>query len=242
MTHPLSESQVAILCGGRGRRLKPATDQIPKALVPLNGRPILDHVVDFYRSRGVQRFVLCIGYKGEMVRDHFSESPEGAEIEFSDAGEGTGMLNRIWELRESMPERMFVSYCDTFIDLDVEGMLKAHTESDAWLTIVTARIRNPFGLVEVGPDGRVMSFREKPLLNYYIGSFIIDRRALDIVREDMLEKPDGQGLVELFETLAGDGRLHSFEHKGLQITFNTESERRAAEEDLGHFYTYREDE
>jgi len=235
------DSQVAVLCGGRGTRLRPTTDVIPKALVQLNGRPILDYVLNFYRSKGLSRFILCVGYKAEMVRAHYAEPPSGANICFSDAGEDASMLQRVWALRGLIEERTIVSYCDTFIDLDLGHMLERHLEKRASVTIVTAKIRNPFGLVAFDTEGWVTSFVEKPIMNYYIGSFILDRAALEHVTPDMLQKPDGQGLVEFFVTLASEQRLAVFEHEGPQITFNTESERRNAEEALGRFYTYSEE-
>jgi glucose-1-phosphate cytidylyltransferase len=233
-------SRVAILCGGRGARLRPATDTIPKALVQVNGRPILDYVLDFYRSRGFSKFVLCVGYKADVVRARYADCAPRMEITFSDAGEDASMLKRVCLLRDQMAERLIVSYCDTFIDLDLERLLAFHGERRAEATIVTAQIRNPFGLVTFDSGGTVTSFVEKPLLNYYIGSFVVERSALDLATQEMIEKPDGQGLVEFFNLLIDRRRLAAFEHQGPQITFNTESERRRAEEYLEKFYTYSE--
>lgn len=237
----LQNHQVAILCGGKGTRLRPTTDTIPKALVQLNGRPILDYVLNFYRSKGLSRFILCVGYKADMVRAHYADPPSGADIRFSDAGEDASMLQRLWALRDSMGERLFISYCDTFIDLDLDNMLATHLSRGAEATIVTAKIRSPFGLVTSDAAGWVASFVEKPVMNYYIGSFILERSALAHVTPGMLQMPDGQGLVDFFGALAARRRLAAFEHAGLQITFNTESERRKAEEALGRFYTYAEE-
>lgn len=237
----IRDHRVAILCGGRGTRLKPTTDIIPKALVQLNGRPILDYVLRFYRSKGLSRFILCVGYKADMVRAHYATPAPGTDIHFSDAGENASMLQRIWALRDLVEERIFVSYCDTFIDLDLERMLSSHLDKRAEVTIVTARIRNPFGLVSADTEGWVTSFVEKPIMNYYIGSFILEKSALAHVTREMLRMPDGQGIVRFFVELSARNRLAAFEHTGPQITFNTESERQKAEEDLGRFYTYSED-
>lgn len=233
-------SQVAILCGGRGVRLKPTTDVIPKALVQLNGRPILDYVIAFYRAKGFTQFILCVGYKADQVKAHYENPPSGIQICFSDAGEDASMLERIWALREHMGERLFVSYCDTFIDLNLDGLLETHVSHRAEATIVTAKIRNPFGLVTFDSAGWALSFVEKPVLNYYIGCFVLERSALTYITPDLLQRPDGQGLVSFFGVLIERKRLATFEHAGVQITFNTESERRKAEEDLGQFYTYAE--
>ena len=233
-------SQVAILCGGRGIRLRPTTDIIPKALIPLNGRPILDHVISFYQAKGFTEFILCVGYRADQVREHFKVSPPGIDIRFSDAGEDASMLARIWALRDQMKERIFVSYCDTFIDLDLEGLMGTHLRQRAAATIVTAKIRSPFGLVASDPGGWVTSFSEKPVLNYYIGCFLLERATLAQVTPELLDRPDGQGLVSFFGALSDRRQLAVFEHAGVQITFNTESERQKAEEDLGRFYTYSE--
>jgi NDP-sugar pyrophosphorylase family protein len=151
------------------------------------------------------------------------------------------MLQRLWALRDGVEHRLLVSYCDTFIDLDIDSMLVLHRNKGAAATIVTAEIRNPFGLVTVNEQGWVDSFVEKPLLNYYIGSFVLEKTAFSLITQDMLDRPDGEGLIELFCMLAKKKLLAAFPHKGTQITFNTESERRTAERDLGHFYTYEED-
>ena len=238
----MTSPQVAILCGGRGRRLGDRTKSVPKALAPLNGRPILDYVLDFYRSKGFSRFVLCVGYKAQQVVERYSQSEDHEVIEFSDAGEQASMLQRIWALKDVVQDRLVVSYCDTFIDLDMENLLSAHQDAGAAATIVTAQIRSPFGLVDTDPDGWVSSFVEKPLLNYYIGCFVIEKSAFEAVTVEMLERPDGDGLVAFFGKLLEDRRLASFAHSGTQITFSTESERRRAERDLGRFYTYKEEE
>ena len=236
-----SGAQVAVLCGGRGSRLKPTTDTIPKALVQLNGRPILDYVIDFYYRKKFTKFILCIGYKGDKIKSYYADRANQIDILFSDAGEDASMLERIWQLQDLVEDRLVVSYGDTFIDLNLDSMLRQHITSEAGVTIVTAKIRNPFGLVTADPDGWVTSFVEKPLLNYYIGSFVIEKSAFACIKPEMLAKPDGQGLVEFFVSLSDSRQLATFEHQGNQITFNTETERQKAEEDLGQFHTYSED-
>jgi glucose-1-phosphate cytidylyltransferase len=238
----LRDYQVAVLCGGRGARLRPMTDVVPKALVELNGKPILDYIVGFYSAKGLQQFILCVGYKGELVRAHCDDYAQNLNFEFSDAGEDASMLQRIWEMRDLIKEQIFISYCDTFIDLDIGKMLEEHCSKGAGATMVSAGIKNPFGLLTYDNDGWVDSFVEKPTLNYYIGSFILERSALEFVTPEMLAKSDGAGIVEFFEFLTKRGMLAAYEHAGAQITFNTENERQAAEQVLGHYYHVSEDE
>ena len=237
----LKDYQVAVLCGGRGTRLKPRTDVIPKALIELNGKPILDYIVDFYAAKGLRRFILCIGYKGGLVKDHSRIYSAELNFSFSDAGEDASMLQRIWEMRDLIEDRIFVSYCDTFIDLDIGQMLDEHCRKGAGATMVTAKIKHPFGLLTYDEQGWVNSFVEKPIMNYYIGSFILERSALEFVTPEMLAKPDGGGIVDFFDVLTQEKLLAAYEHLGAQITFNTENERQKAEEMLGHYYAVSED-
>jgi glucose-1-phosphate cytidylyltransferase len=233
--------QAAILCGGRGKRLRPTTDIIPKALVELNGKPILDYIIEFYRSKGLQNFILCTGYKGEQIKSHCGTYPQELNLQFSDAGEDASMLQRIWHMREQILDRIFISYCDTFIDLDIGQMLEEHVQKGGAATMVTAKIKSPFGLLTYDAEGWVNSFTEKPMLNYYIGSFILEKSALKYVTDEMLSMPDGGGVVQFFKTLVDKRKLSYFEHSGTPMTFNTENERQEAEELLGHYYTISEE-
>jgi len=234
-------SRVVILCGGEGTRLKPWTDEIPKALVPLKGKPILNYIVDFYKSKGFSDFILCVGYKGHKIKEHYSGFKNGANFQFSDAGENVSMIKRIFAVRDLVDDTFFVSYGDTLIDLDVEHMIKTHKARGAEATIVTAKIRNPFGLITSDEQGWATSFVEKPLLNYYIGSFILEKSALSRITEEMAQKVDAQGLLDFFLEMINRKKMATFEHEGPQITFNTETERQLAEENLGQFYTFLEE-
>lgn len=238
---PFEGMRLLVLCGGKGQRLRPLTERIPKALVPLHGKPIVDHVVDFFVSNGLHRTTFCIGYKGEMIREHYADSPHGQSFSFCDSGEQASMLRRLHDAAERHDEDEFmVAYCDTFVDLPLHDLCEAHRNSGAAATMITASIQNPFGIVTVDDSGLIRSFVEKPVQKYFIGTFIIAREALRNVPGDQIDLPDAQGLVTLFQTLVSNGNMHSYHHDGAQITFNTESERAAAERDLLNFYTLRE--
>lgn len=228
---------VAILCGGRGTRLRPLTDTLPKGMVPVGGKPMLEHILHQYTRYGFRQFVLCIGYQGEVIRRHFAHPPAGVEIRFADAGEEAGMLQRLWQAREHLAPRTIVAYCDTFIAMDPALLLDHHIRHQALATLVTAPIRNPFGVVETTAGHRVTRFVEKPVHDCFIGCFVLERTALDHLAADLPSQPDGQGLVALFSQLSTLGHLVAYPHAGVQINFNTVSERQEAEEALSRYYT-----
>lgn len=240
MTSDISALPLVILCGGRGSRLRPATDALPKALAPVNGRPIVDYIVDFFTTAGIREVHLCIGYRGDQIRRHFAERDLAAECYFSDSGTTAGILERIYALRNDISDRFIVAYCDTFIDIDIEGLNSFHAGSGAAVTLVTAPIQSPFGLVGGGDASRVDSFEEKPVHDYFIGCFMMEREVLDALPAQLVARPDGAGIVELFQKLIADQNVAAYRHDGLNITFNTDSERIHAEQELDSFFTLRE--
>lgn len=232
--------EVVILCGGRGVRLRPMTDHVPKALVPVHGQPMLDHIIQFHRRHGMTRFTLCVGYLAERIRQHFDHRADAESIRFSDAGESASMLARLMAVRDITRERLLVVYGDTFINLDPQRLLDHHRQSGALATLVTAPIQNPFGVVTFDAHQRVLSFVEKPIQNHYIGCMVMERSAFDLMDATMLAQPDGSGFVAFVQHLTQRQLLSAFVHDGLQITFNTEGEWQRAERDLGLYYTFPE--
>ena len=228
--------KIIIMCGGRGRRLQPLTNSVPKPLVEIGGESILKHKIEFYKNQGFLDFIFCVGYKSELIVDAVNNI-QGINAEFSDAGESAGILERIDKVKEKIEGDAIVTYGDTFTDLNLNALLDRHRTSDSAVTIVTAPIVNPFGLVEIAPDSSITSFKEKPVLNYYIGYHVISRKAFDLVPQFVVNKPDGEGLVMFFKMLIGMGYLGSFEHSGTQITFNTMEEHKIAEEKIENFFT-----
>ncbi|MBF0284640.1 MAG: NTP transferase domain-containing protein [Magnetococcales bacterium] len=242
LSRALRGRPVVILCGGRGVRLLPLTERVPKGMVRVNGKPLLEHVVAAYRRQGAERFVLCTGYRGEVIRDHFATPPPGVEMLFSDIGPEAGMLQRLMAGRDRLPrgEGLLLAYCDTVINLDGDRLMESHRRAETWGTLVTATARSPFGLVRRDESGRVTAFDEKPTLTYYIGAMLLEAAGLDEATPEMIAAPDGAGLVALVQRLIALGKLSSYQHDGLQVTINTPSEHQEAEAALARYYTYRE--
>ena len=227
-----------ILCGGRGTRLKPLTKTIPKPLVPLQGRPCLWHIINSYVTQGHRELVVCVGYLGHQIVEFLSTTEFDADIVISDAGADASMLRRLHTAAEHISERAFVAYGDTIVDVRLEEMLAQHVQAGVPVTMTTASIHSPFGLVTVGDDSLVRTYVEKPLQTYFIGHMLVDRSLLEGLPDSLLEVPDGAGLVALFEQLTEQGQLGSFEYDGPQITFNTQADLDQAERDIERYFTY----
>src|SRR5258708_4415144 len=106
----MSELTAVILCGGKGERLKPFTDQLPKALVPLSGKPLLHHLMNYLSVSGVSRFVLCVGYKAECIErfvDQYAK-PEW-DVVYVNSGDAS-MADRLLDARRNIPGQALICY------------------------------------------------------------------------------------------------------------------------------------
>ena len=142
-------------------------------------------------------------------------------------------------MRAELPDRFVVAYCDTFIDIDLDRLNEYHDAQDAGATLVTAPIQQVLGVVQRDEGGMASSFVEKPIQDYFIGYFMMERRLLESLPEELVTWPDGAGIVELFQkalptTAIGCLYPHRVEH------FNTDPERLRAERELDAFFTLRE--
>jgi glucose-1-phosphate cytidylyltransferase len=231
-------SKVAILCGGKGVRLRPLTEQIPKPLIKLSGKPIIERLLELYVQKGFNDFYLCIGHLGQKIIDHF-ESKKQFNIQYVDSGAEATPLQRIYDLKDLFEDRILLSYGDTIADINFEDFLKTHERSGTAATILTAPFVSPFGLVNWSEDGNLLkSFEEKPVLDYYVGYVILEKEIFSKITPEMLQDP--VGLVTLFKLLIEEKNLSGYKHDGPKITFNTDHELEHAEKLILDFYTVKE--
>ena len=211
---------VAILCGGRGTRLRERTDTMPKALVEIGGRPILWHVIGIYAAQGFERFLLATGYLGEMVEDFVAgESwPDGVEVECIDTGLDTPTGGRIARLGERLGGDTFcATYADGVADIDLEALLAFHRQQKTPGTLTVVQPHLQWGVAEIGDHHKVEGFVEKPRSEHWIngGFFCFEPSALDYIGEDStLER-------EPLEQLARDGQLGAYRHEGFWDCMDT---------------------
>jgi glucose-1-phosphate cytidylyltransferase len=215
-----SQRPVAILCGGRGTRLRERTESIPKALVEIGGRPILWHVISIYAAQGFKRFVLCTGFLGEQIERWAAETawPAGVEVTCVDTGLDTPTGGRVKLLADRLAEQPFcATYADGVADIDLGELLGAHLEGGRLATMTVVRPTLQFGIAELGEDGEVKGFEEKPRLDRWIngGFFCFEPGVFDYLEADsVLER-------EPLERLAADGQLRAFRLEGFWDCMDT---------------------
>ena len=238
-----NEVSVFILCGGKGSRLQSMTQAMPKALVPVNGQPILKIILEQFREQGFKRYILGTGYLSERIEGYLAANFNEMNYSVCNGGVETSMLQRIMLAAGrfgSDEDVVLVAYGDTFIDLNFHHLIDYHRKGGREMTIVTGKIKNPFGIVSMDEHGGVKSFTEKPVFDYYIGCLVFTRKVLNRVTPGLAEEADGMGLVKLFQQLIEAKQLHAYQHTGLQVTFNTEPELMEADKVMRGYRTIRE--
>jgi glucose-1-phosphate cytidylyltransferase len=211
---------VVILCGGRGTRLQHDVPDLPKPLVEIGGRPILWHVIQIYASQGLERFVLCTGYKqdaiGAFVRS--CDWPPGVTVECVDTGLDTNTGGRIHRVRELVQEGTFMAtYADGVADIDLRALIAHHGRHGGAGTVCVVRPELQFGVAVIGEGDRVVGFHEKPRAEHWIngGFFVFEPRVFDYLTDNsVLEREPLEGLAE-------DGQLHAFRHTGFWKCMDT---------------------
>jgi glucose-1-phosphate cytidylyltransferase len=224
------EMKVLILCGGKGLRLRPFSENIPKPMIPVKGKPLLEHIMDYFQKYGHTNFVLAIGYKGKVIRDYFSRVKDKT-IEYVDSGD-VDILKRINDAKNYVGGRFILAYGDTLADVNIRSLLRYHSGKHGLVTLTSYRMQSPFGIVVSRKDGRVTEFKEKPFLDHWIniGFMVFEKEALDLIGHE-------DNLASFLAKLAKAQKLYDYKHKGKHITINTDKEKDMAEREIDGFYT-----
>ncbi len=211
---------MVILCGGRGTRLQERTRSIPKPMVEIGGRPILWHVIQIYLAQGFRRFFLLTGYRGEQIErfvEH-EEWPSGTEIRCLDTGADTPTGGRLLRAAPELGGADFcLTYADGVADVDLDALLRYHSDHPAPATMTVVRPELQFGVAELGADGVVQGFTEKPRSEHWIngGFFCCRPGVLELLEPDsVLER-------EPLARLAARGGLRAFRHHGFWDCLDT---------------------
>jgi glucose-1-phosphate cytidylyltransferase len=228
--------KAVILAGGLGTRLREETEFRPKPMVEIGGYPILWHIMKIFSHYDVNDFVVCIGYRGDMVKDYFANYETRSndftvrlggteEIEFHnprqeakwcvtlvDTGQETMTGGRVKRVERFVADqRCLVTYGDGLSDIDIRALLAFHESHGRLATMTTVRPVTRFGLVDLDDDGTVRQFREKPRSEDYVnGGFFVFEPEVFLHYLDM----DSVLEREPLEALAKDGQLVAYRHDG----------------------------
>jgi len=208
-------NKALILCGGKGTRLRPLTYEIPKPLLPVKGKPILEHQIILLKKFGVENIILSIGYLGDQIKNYFGDGSKwGVKINYVTEEVPLGTGGGIKNAKLLLSESFIVFNGDNLIDLNVENFFNFHKRNKGMATIVLKNVEDVKGFGVVNLNGsNVTSFIEKPISSVSnlinAGVYLMEPEALD-------ELPEGISSIEkdLFEKICSKNVLNGFVFEG----------------------------
>lgn len=184
---PKIDLPVVIMAGGKGTRLKPITNVVPKPLVPVSDKTILEVIMDQFESIGCHKFYMSVNYKADMMKYYLSQLPHQYDIEFFQEDKPLGTIGSVSLLKDKIKTPFFVSNCDSINEQDYRDVYDYHVKNHNDLTIVTM-VKNyqiPYGVIETGEDGLLKTINEKPNLAFQIntGVYILNPSCIEEIPE-----------------------------------------------------------
>ena len=201
--------QVVIFCGGLGTRLRPLTDTLPKPMVPVNGKPFLEHLIKQLADQGCKRFLILTGYLGEIIHSYFGDgSYWGWRIDYSHGPTEWETGRRLWEARKHLDTQFLLLYADNFVQFKLSKLMDLNLQEQVPLTLLLAPKRN--GNIRVSSTGRVDAYVKTRIgqdLNHVeIGYMIVER---DSVLSILSELPGNRdfSFSEVLQSLVASQKL-----------------------------------
>lgn len=196
---------VVIMAGGKGTRLRPITHVLPKALIPVGEKPMLQHIVDRFHRCGCSQFHMTLNYKGDMIEHYFGQQQDAPyTVHHVYEDEFLGTAGSLHLLKDVIDTTFFVSNCDILIEDDYAEILRYHRDNGNDLTVVAAlkHYNIPYGTIETGEGGVLRSMSEKPELTFLInsGMYILEPEMIDRVPEGVFYH-----ITDLIEEVRRDG-------------------------------------
>lgn len=244
--------KVVILAGGMGTRISEESQLRPKPMIEIGGKPILWHIMKLYSYYGYHEFIVCCGYKGQMIKEYFihyyvnqSDSTfllqnkevvvhevfaEPWKVTLANTGLHTLTAGRVLRIRDYIgeDEEFFLTYGDGVSDVDIPALLNFHHEHGKVVTITTTQPAGRFGSLKINEQNQVMGFKEKARTDsawVNAGFMVLNRRVFDYLGggNEMLEAGP-------FEKIAGEGEMAAYKHGGFWSPMDTLRDKNYLEE------------
>ena len=178
---------VVIMAGGKGTRLKPLTNVLPKPLIPVGEKTILEIIMDQFESIGCHKFYLSVNYKADMMKYYLGQLEHQYDVEYFMEDKPLGTIGSVSLLKDKIKTPFFVSNCDSINEQDYRDVYEYHVKNRNELTIVTMvkHFKIPYGVIETGEDGLLTTITEKPELSYQVntGVYILNPECISEIPE-----------------------------------------------------------
>lgn len=187
-THRQLDIPVAIMAGGKGTRLDPFTRILPKALIPIGDRPVIELIVDRFREHGISQFYVSVNHKSRMIKAYFEESRPEYSVQFLEETKPLGTAGGLSLLKGRVKGDVFVINCDILIESDLGEIVDFHQKKGLALTLIGAvrHYRLPYGVCEINGSGRLKGIKEKPEFDLLVntGFYLLSPTALEAIPDN----------------------------------------------------------
>lgn len=208
-----------ILVGGEGTRLRPFTYELPKALLPIHGRPMVQHVLDLLKSHGVTEIYLAIGYKGEKIKEYFGDGSKfGLDIKYIEEKTPLGTAGPLRLARKYLNKTFFIIWGDILSHIDLTDFMHFHRNNDGLGTVALTSVSDTSRYGVAAMEGsKITKFVEKPKKEDAPSNFI--NSGMAILEPEVIDKyvpKSGKSMVEydIYPQLAKDGKLFGYPFSG----------------------------
>lgn len=246
--------KVVLFCGGMGTRIREYSENVPKPMIPLGSQPILRHVMQYYSDYGHDDFILCLGYKANVIKDFFlnsqpqtfsdcivsgngkvellGESQKDWRVSLIDTGVWRNIGERLWAVRDHVRgEKIFLAnYSDGLTDVDLDDMVARFEASGKIACFLAVRPPLTYHLADIAEDGHVREFRSSARADIWIngGYFLMRGEIFDYMNEHE------ELVLEPFERLIAENKLMAYKHEGFWRSMDTLRDWQSLQEMVEH--------
>ncbi|MEV7026940.1 sugar phosphate nucleotidyltransferase, partial [Kitasatospora sp. NPDC093558] len=230
--------KAVVMAGGEGSRLRPMTSTAPKPLLPVAGRPIMEHVLRLLRRHGLTSTVVTVQYLAEQIEDEFGDGTQlGMRLSYVREREPLGTAGCVGNARQELADGPFLVISgDALTDIDLGALIRFHRDKDALVTVCLTRVPDPveFGITIVDDQGRVERFLEKPTWSQVFsdtvntGIYVVEPEVLDLI-------PEGEAVdwsADVFPRILADGGIYGFVADGYWQDVGTHESYLTAQSDV----------
>ena len=182
-----------ILAGGLGKRLRPLTNSKPKPMVPLGGKPILVHVINWVKKNGIKEIVLCVSYLHKTIEDYFGDGKKfGVKIEYAISSKPLATAGQLKTAEKFIDDTFVCVYGDTLLNFNLKNMIKQHKEKKSFITMSLYEYKTNirYGVINTKNNGRISGWDEKPEIKVKVnmGCYVMEPDIFDFIPKN---KPYG---------------------------------------------------
>ncbi|ACO03916.1 MULTISPECIES: sugar phosphate nucleotidyltransferase [Persephonella] len=178
---------VVIMAGGKGTRMRPFTEVLPKPLIPVGNKTAVEYIIDQFKKFGIRRFILTLNYKGELIEAYFNGIEKDYSIDFVWEDDFYGTAGSLKLIQDRINSDFIVSNCDIIVRANMKKVLDFHRKNRAYLTSITSiqHYKIPYGVVNLTDGGKIDHIEEKPEYTFPIntGVYVLNKKALDYIPE-----------------------------------------------------------